>query len=390
VRPKRFVGIFCILLSSLVTAAQSSGDRAQALFEKAKGEDNDRPKQVQDYCSASQLEPKNKKYADTCVSYKAGLNQDDTSSLAIAIAAYKSHDLDRAESMARQVSSYDPKLSGDAKFLLDRIRNEKLLNQVKAAWAAGDFKSVASLSQALTNPDFKAAANAYVDNVNLYNGYIQQAQNRQKDNPEEAIRQLALAKALNPNGPDDPAGKISEIQKAMQAKSAPAPKPPADSGAETAKKVSKLLGDAQSAEQQGNLQDALIYYAKVLKLQPGNQDAQSNTERIEQEIRNDPAAARNELIAAIRYFYNSQFDDARRALMSYLESPKNARDPGAADFYLGAALLEQSILNTPRAQWHGPSADALSAFKEARKANYHPAREYVSPALLKVWDSTAP
>jgi hypothetical protein len=74
--------------------------------------------------------------------------------------------------------------------------------------------------------------------------------------------------------------------------------------------------------------------------------------------------------------------------MNYLESPLTAQNPGVADFYLGATLIERSMLHTPQAQWQGPSPDALSAFKEARKANYNPVREYVSPALLKIWDST--
>jgi hypothetical protein len=48
------------------------------------------------------------------------------------------------------------------------------------------------------------------------------------------------------------------------------------------------------------------------------------------------------------------------------------------------------MLQTPRAQWAGPSKDALLAFEQARKANYNPVRAYVSPTLLKIWDSTAP
>jgi hypothetical protein len=74
--------------------------------------------------------------------------------------------------------------------------------------------------------------------------------------------------------------------------------------------------------------------------------------------------------------------------MDYLESPQTAQNPGVADFYLGATMIERSILRTPRAQWQGPSLDALAAFKAARKANYSPVREYISPALLKIWDST--
>jgi hypothetical protein len=365
---------------------------AKDLVERAKSETNDQAKQVQDYCEAAQLEPKNKKYADTCNSFRSGLIHDDTAWLASAMSAYKSHDLDRAESMAKLVSLYDPKLSGDAKLLLDRIKNEKLMNQIKTAWAGGNFNAIGSLAQAITSPDFKAAANVYLNNVNLYNSYIQQAQKLARDNPQEAIRQLALAKDLNPNGPDDPAGKMAELQKNLLARnsqptSTSNSKPPTDSNAEINKKISKLTSDAQNAEKQGNLPDALIDYANILKLQPGNQDAQNNTDRIEQAIRSDPAAARNELITAIRYFYHSQFDDAQRSLLDYLKSPLTARNPGVANFYLGASMIEQSLLNTPRSKWQGPSPDAQSAFKAAHKLNYTPARNYVSPALLKIWDA---
>ena len=394
---RRFMSIFCLTLSlvsaPVLLAEDNSAKQAKVLADKAKGEGNDRVKQVQDYCGAAQLAPKNKQYADTCSSYRAGLIQDDTAYMASAIEAYKNHDLDRAEAQAKLVSSYDPKLSGQAKFLLDLVRNQKLLVQVQAAWNKGDFDAVVSLTQSITNADTKTAANVYVNDVNQYKGYIDQAQKMAASNPQEAIKQLTLAMNLNANGPSNPAAKIAELQKATQTKSAPpaptpAAKPAVNSNGETAKNVSKLLDDARNAEKQGNQQEALKDYAMVLKLQPGNQDAQSNTDRIEQAIRSDPAAAKNELISAIRYFYQSQYDDARSALMNYLESPKTALNPGVANFYLGATLIEQSVLTTPQAQWHGPPQDAVSAFKAARKANYNPVRSYVSPALLKVWDST--
>lgn len=393
---RRSICIACLLLFGALAPALNAEEKpkqeAKELADKAKGEGGNRAQQVQDFCAAAQLEPKNKQYADTCNSYRSGLIQDDTAALAIAIAAYKSRDMEKAESQARLVSGYDPKLSGQAAFLLNRIKNEKLLIQVQSAWTRGDFQAVNSLTQGITDSDIRAAANQFVNNVNAYKGFIDQAQKMGSGNPQEAIKQLTLAKNLNPNGPDDPAGKIAELQKSMQAKSAPAAstsKTAADSNAEIARKVSKALDDARNHEKQNQLQDALNAYALVLKLQPGNQDAQSNTARIEQLIKNDPAAARNELVAAIRYFYHSQYDDAQRALMNYLEAPQTAKNPGVADFYLGATLIDRSMLQTPRAQWQGPSQDALSAFQEARRANYSPVRAYISPALLKIWDSTA-
>ena len=373
-------------------AEDKAKQQAKELTAKAMGEGNDRAKQVQDFCQAAALDPKEKKYADNCNNYRIGLIQDDTAMLAAAISAYRSHDLERAEAQAKLVTNYDPKLSGQVRILLDLIRNQRAVSQVQAAWTKGDFDSVMSLSQSLTTPDAKAAAGQWVNNVNTYRGYMSQAQSLEASNPQEAIQQLTLAKNLNPNGPGNPAGRIAELQQAMQKKTAPPPAPtkqPVNSGADLTKKVNKLLSDARQAEKEGKQQDALTDYAEVLRLQPGNGEAQSSTDRIQQAIKSDPAAAKTELKAAIRYFYNSQFDDARRALMSYLESPQTARDPGVADFYLGATLVERSIMQTPRAQWQGPSKDALLAFQQARKANYSPVREYVSPTLLKIWDSTA-
>jgi len=401
----RSILIVCLLLSGVPAPGQNSKQQAKELFERARTEDNDRVRQVQDYCQAAQLDPKEKKYADTCNNYRTGLIHDDTAWLASAISLYKSHDLDRAESMARQVTTYDPKLSGQAKVILDAIKNDRLqsqsqlqsqlLSQVKAAWDKGDFNAVTTLSQKITNPDLKAVANTYVNNVSLYNGYVDQADKLQKDNPQGAVKQLQMAVALNQNGPGNLAAKIAALQQSIAAKKPPpppttTPKTAPDSSAEIARKVNKLLADARNAEKQGNSTDALSDYAMVLKIQPGNQEAQRSTARLEQAIKSDPAAAMNELKSAIRYFYQGQFDDARRALMDYLESPQTAQNPGVADFYLGATLIERSILRTPRAQWHGPSPEALAAFKAARKANYSPVRAYVSPALLKIWDSTAP
>ena len=115
--------ILCIGLSSVLASAQGAKEKpkqeAKDLIDRAKGEDNDRAKQVQDYCQAAQMDPKNKKNVDTCNSYKAGLNNDDSAWLASAIQAYKSHDLDKAESLAKLVTGYDQKLSGQAKFLLE-------------------------------------------------------------------------------------------------------------------------------------------------------------------------------------------------------------------------------------------------------------------------------
>jgi hypothetical protein len=392
---RRFTSILYFLLAAATAAQVHAQERpkqeAGGLFEKAQREGSDRVKQVEDFCAAAQLEPKNKKYQDTCNSYRSGLLQDDTAALAIALSAYKNHDLNSAETQARTVSNYDQKLSGSARFLLERIHDDRLVTQVQAAWTRGDFQSVLSQAREITNPDAKASANVYVNNVNLYNGYMDQARSEGQSNPQEAIRQLTLAKNLNANGPGNPAGMIADLQRKPVPPSpnpAPALKNSGDSPAEVAKKVSKLMSDAHNAEQQGDQQGAISDYGLVLKLQPANKDAQSNLDRLQLAVKNDPAAAKNELTAAIRYFYRSQFEDAEREFRDYLKTPDKAQNPGPAYFYLGATLLEESMLTTPASSWQGPSPDVVSAFVSARGASYKPVRSYVSPTVLKIWDQT--
>jgi hypothetical protein len=175
---RRLIWIFCLTLFAVPAphAQERPKQQAKELAEKAKNEGSDRAKQVQDYCQAAQLDPKEKKYADDCNNYRLGLIQDDTAILAAAISAYRSRDYERAESQAKLVTNYDQKLSGQARLLMDLIRNQRLLNQVQAAWTKGDFDAVIALTQSMTNADTKASAGTYVNNVNTYRGYLDQAQ----------------------------------------------------------------------------------------------------------------------------------------------------------------------------------------------------------------------
>jgi hypothetical protein len=96
----RFASISLILAPALMPrliAQERPKQEAADLFEKGQREAGDRAMQVQDICAAAKLEPKNKKYQDTCNSYRSGLLQDDTAEMAIAISAYKNHDLNSAE-----------------------------------------------------------------------------------------------------------------------------------------------------------------------------------------------------------------------------------------------------------------------------------------------------
>ena len=97
---KPFLFGCCLLLCGAVARPLHAEDKpkqqAKELAAKAAGEANDRVKQVQDFCQAAALDPKEKKYKDNCDNYRQGLIQDDTAMLASAISAYRNHDLERA------------------------------------------------------------------------------------------------------------------------------------------------------------------------------------------------------------------------------------------------------------------------------------------------------
>ena len=423
------LGLQCLLLSTVPGRAQFFEDKgkkeAKELFENGKKEDADRVKQVRDLCEAAQLAPKEKRFAEACNNYRTRLTQEDAANLAAAVKAYQARDMDRAETLAKQVSNFDPGVFAQAKSVLEEVRSEKFTStavaDIKAAWEKGDFDTVQSLAQTMTTPAARNAAALYLKDVKMYKDYIAAADKAQNDNPQEALDQLGHAKMLNPSGPVNIDARIKEIQNAQAAKAnakyfpgkiggkkdstaasqtastAPGATPAAgaDKGQTDAapeddqKKLNGLLTDARAADKKGNTAQALTDYGEVLKLQPGNQEAQTATTRLEQAIKTDPGAALSELKGAIRSFYEAQFEEARRALMDYLESPQTAQNPGVADFYLGATLIQRNILRTPSGQWKGASDDAINAFKAARKANYNPVRAYVSPVVLKIWDATA-
>jgi hypothetical protein len=400
----RIIGVVCLMLSAVPMRAQLSEEKpkkqAKDLFDKASREINDHVNQVKDACQAAQLQPREKKYSDACNTYRDAVIHDDQAALASAIMAEQNHDPEKAEALANKVSSLDPQLFSRAKGVLDAVKAQRLSDtavaEVKAAWLRGDFNTVNQLAPTMPTAAAKFNADLYVKDVKLYNSFIEDANKFQKDNPKLAIDALNAALNLNAHGNVDVKARIAEIiAKGTPPKPPPPPPPPPKTGGtqgtqpgeDTIAKVNKLLADARVAEEQGNPTGAHDKYAEVLKLQPGNPVAQGALTRLDGP---HPPDSTNELKSAIRAFYQGQFDDARTALMDYLESPRTAQNPGAADFYLGATLIERSLLRTPQAQWKGPSQDAISAFKQARKANYNPVRAYVSPVLLKVWDTTGP
>jgi hypothetical protein len=154
------------------------------------------------------------------------------------------------------------------------------------------------------------------------------------------------------------------LAEAMQAKNAPPPpprpKPAVNSAAEIPKKGGKLLSDARDAEKQGNLPDALNDYAMVLKLQPGNQDAQKQycQNRAGNPERSGGCRQKRADISNPVFLPFAVRRCAETALMDYLESAADRSEPRRGRLLPGSNPARTVHAGTPRTQWKGPSVEA--------------------------------
>ena len=422
----------CILSSAAIMRAQTAQDKqtAKQLFDKAPSE-TDQAQQVRDLCKAAELDPKTKAYSDACNSQKLGLLNSDRRSLQQEKDAFAKNDWAKTITFAKYVSSFDTGLSGEAQDMAKQAKDAQnaannpkpvtpapaptpvdqslmLLGKANDAWRSGDFYNAETDARAVTNPNSKDDANLILGNIDQYNNYISKGQQLEATNPQAAQAQYNLAAALNPKGPGSPAAAAERLQAVIDAKkpqavtqppppptpqvvtttpkpSTPAtPKPQDDSA-----KVAELLTEAQRAESDGKLPVALVRYQNMLTIQPANADASAGVTRVQQKISSDPQQLKLTLVGAIRDFYDSKLSDAKAALGFYLNAPQT-RSAGAAYFYLGATLLEQSLLRTPQAKTPAAAtvpAEVSTNFQKARAAGYKPLPQYVSPVLMKAWNS---
>jgi tetratricopeptide (TPR) repeat protein len=346
-------------------------------------------------CQAMKLEPKEKKYSEECNKDQAALSQMDAANLQAAKDALQAKQYDKAEASARSVRASDEKLHSQAMEIINQVENAKHLSLVDSSWVKGDFDGVKANAPKVTDPGAQATVKKIVDLMETYNGYMSKGRSAEgENNPEEAKRQYLAASQVNPRGPGDPQGRISALNAAIEAKrqaalqqqqqqnivpEKPQPPPPGQTAG--------LVKSAKEAEKAGRVQEALSDYQAVLAAEPKNFAALAGVKRLEPIIQ--AATDRAAVKKAISDFYQFKLDDAQRELDAYLKATPAPLSPGVANFYLGATLLEQAMLNTPQARWQGAPVEAQTAFKEARKDNFTPSAKYVSPALMKAWDATA-
>ncbi len=421
------ISIFILLSSApFVVSAQNSKDEARQLFTQA-GAESDMLKRVQLECRAAELDHKTSEYSKACNTERKDIIKNDEDSLQKARAAFEAKDYARAAILVGYVSSVNSKLADQAKDLLGKIRASQngsplivkkdvppttaapdqsaaLLQQAKAAWDRGAFDDVRKDSQAITDPAAKETASHLLLDIDRYNGYFSQAQKLESSDPQKARTQYDLARQLNANGPGSPAAHVQQLDQVLNKLAANVPPthvdsthpdmgttpvPPKGVTPNDLVPVKSMLAEAARAESEGRLQEALSQYGSVLRIQGGNEEALAGRARTQELISHDSQQLNKTLTDGIRAFYDSKFSDAKVALEFYLNTPQ-ARSRGAAAFYLGAVLAAQSVFDTPRGK-KAPAAPpaALAALRQARTLGYKPVAKYISPSLMKLWETTA-
>ena len=122
---RRIACILCLLCCAALLRAQTAlqdPKQAKALFDKASSEAANQVQQVRDFCSAADLDVKDKQYAGDCHSARSALLMSDRRSLQVAQDAFAKGDWAKTISLAKYVSSYDPDLFKQAADLAERAK----------------------------------------------------------------------------------------------------------------------------------------------------------------------------------------------------------------------------------------------------------------------------
>jgi hypothetical protein len=236
------------------------------------------------------------------------------------------------------------------------------LKAAREAYLHGDFDLAESQAKHVQSPSLQAAANELLRNISVLREVQTTAEvsttaanpQAQSAIPEQTVTQ---GKATQPQ---------SKVTHAIKAKNS----------LDTTRRE-KTQGDLKNIPEPGNTSPGPnTQQAEVVA---GNKHAPEGTQ-------DDSKMMEESLAGGVADFYASHFSHADDAIGVYLQGGGN-RYAGAAHFYLGASLLTQALLTSPKDQ---PKSDALrqkaqNQFVLAKQLHYRPIESAVSPKILAHW-----
>jgi len=294
-------------------------------------------------------------------------------------------------------------LIGDARSRLngaaspDDASRQSFLN-ARGAYEQGDFKQSLALAAAVTSVSLQPSAAQIVNNINLYNSTVAQADALvQSGRYKDAQQKYTFAAAIKSNGPGNVAEKQQKLETLLAAQQAQPvlPVPPAEMKKNNPvlsrqidnwTKVRKALAEANAAEKSGDLKAALAGFDRALAIDARQVEALAGKGRIVSQLRGDPNALENTVTEGIQSYYASRLIQANDAISLYIHAG-GIQSKGAAHFYLGATLLSQAFLADPldHAKQDTLQQSAKREFLLAQQEKYNPIESAISPKIMTEW-----
>ena len=198
-----------------------------------------------------------------------------------------------------------------------------------------------------------------------------------------AEQKYQFAILIKQDGPGQPQERLREVQaaEAQAASAKPAPPPSQPVPVETKTTLPSKTNNDQKKNKLRDAQRLKSSQVAALKV-----EETSGGKTTPGSIKRDPEEVIKSLTQGITDFYASHFSHADDAIEVYLRGD-GSQYAGAAHFYLGASLLMQTLLTSPK---DGPRTESLrqqarDQFVAAKQLHYEPLESAVSPKVFSEW-----
>jgi hypothetical protein len=287
-------------------------------------------------------------------------------------------------------------------------------DQGVSAYQRNDFSSAKADFGGISGRH-QADAQTYLQKIKNYEqAYAEGDRLADAKNYKGAAQSYSEAASVKSDGPNDPRGRVSQMNQLAQSSSTPAvvannnnPPPVANNPPPLSRPVTAAvvesrpkvdvnatLRDAEGARRKGDLSKAIGLYQKVLSADSGNAQARNGIADMkkEAEASNKTIVAGSEadfmLAKGINEFYRQDFESAETHIRDYLDGAGSKA--GLANFYLGASKLTRYILGGEQQNDHKLLVQAEDNFRSAKKVSgFTPPEKFVSPKIVKKFQETS-
>jgi hypothetical protein len=284
------------------------------------------------------------------------------------------------------------------------LTSYEAFRSARAAYLRGDFDGAQSEAKGVHSAPLQNVTNQLLTNISIYRDTMKQAEALARDGDLKGAEQkYQVAILIKQNGPGQPQDRLRELQaaEAQAAKATPVPPPPPPPPPAQPQTQGKATPPPQTSNDQGKNKMAPSpaphehKHGSGTDTQQSSKSSQANARKAEgvpsekaapSGLQQDSEEAEQSLTQGITDFYASHFSHADDAIDVYLQGG-GSHYAGAAHFYLGASLLTQAFLTSPkdRPRIESLRQQALTEFNAAKQLHYKPVESAVSPKVLGEW-----